>query len=406
MSSIAEKAWLKWVAVGVSFLVMSIAIGTQFYSQYKIEKAAEQKANEEFDARRQYEDSFRISMTRIYQNLRLDHFLAAYQNVNQMIKPEKWDRERVDEFAETVARIGRGLMQTGFLKEAEAMFVIVREFHHESKEAGDGLTEVESRRKLTYARGYLEEAKRNLDVGKYRQGFAELQKAEIELNSIRSQRFVNVDKEFGDFQNLVKDARFLTRIDDAKSAVAKARNAFGRGDYNATQDEMVKAANLTGRAAFLRPDSPDVAQVRQALRDLDAELAIAVPNSMPIYNFYSKEQLGRTSEYFHLDSYQFNIEPTPDQYLSIALNYQRTRGKEFYVVRYRFFVEDGRDFFNGHFLMPREDQKADDELMSVIFQQEVPERFRGLPIERVEVGVYDESNNLVSKVMRAFKTKG
>lgn len=403
MASIFEKPAFKWAAVGTSAFVVLLVIGAGFLGNYLQERETDRITHQRYLEQKDYEDLFRSSMTRIYQNLKLDHFLAAFQNVKSMQRPKANDKTRVDEYLEVLHRIGQGLLKSGLLKESESVYAMIREFDFNSELASEALTEIDSRRKLQFARSYLTEGKARLQEKKYRSALQELQKAEIELNSIRSNNFNEIKEETEDLGNLTREARFYTRIEDAEIRISEAQKAFNIKDFNKTQEEMTKASQFVGKAAFLRPDAPEIKKLRTSLRSLEIDLSYAIPNSMPIWNSKPKEMAGRDPNFFFLDAYDFDISEVSKNIVKVGMAYMRHRDDQFYVVRYRIFLADGRDFFNGHFLMPRSDQAADTDVLKTTYEQEIPERFRGQAIRRVELSIFNQRDEIISRVTRAFK---
>lgn len=403
MASIFEKPSFKWIAIGIGVFTTFIVVGAGVLGTYLREREAEQIAYKKYSVQKEYEDLFRSSMTRIYQNLKLDHFLAAFQNIKNMQQPKFEDKTRVDEYLEVLHRIGQGLLKSGLLKESESIYAMIRELDFNSEAASTALTEIDSRRKLQFARLYLSEGRIRLQEKKYRSALLELQKADIELNSIRSNNFTETKAEIEELQGLMREARFFTRLEDAGIRIEAAQRAFASKDYNKTQDEMSKASQFVGKAAFIHPDYPRIKELRKTLRDLESDLAYAIPNSMPIWNLKWKELAGRDPNFFFMDAYEFDISELSKSLIRIGMTYRRKKDSQFYVVRYRIYLANGGDFFNGHFLMPREDQAADTDLLQTTYEQEIPEKYRGLAIRRVELSIFNQYDQIVSRVTRAFK---
>lgn len=403
MAGVTEKPWFKWLIIGSTSTVLLIVIGSGFFREYLYQREVERLEEERFQAQKEYEDQFSSWMTRIYQNLKLDHFLAAYQNAKNMPKPKVNDARRIDEYLEALHRIGRGLLSSGMLRESEFVYGMIREFDFNSAAASSALTEIESRRKMAAAKSYLAEGKRLVELKRFRNALAELQKAEIELNSVKVNNIELIKDEFEQLRDLAVVAKFYVRIEDADLRLANARVAFGRSDFKATQDEMSKAAQSVGRAAFYRPTSPEVEERRKALRNLEAELAYAIPNATPVWNLKSREMAGRDPNFFFLDSYDFGVEDPQSHTIKIGFSYLRPRDEKVFIVRYRVTFADGRDFFNGHFLPPPADDFHDTTVLSVVYEQEVPEKYRGRPIQRIELNVFNERDEIISRVTRAFK---
>lgn len=384
-------------------MTTGLVIGFGFLNQYLTKKEIEERELKAFNEERDYQNEVRSWMTKIYQNLKLDHFLAAYQNAKNMPRPRSSDEDQVTEYMQVLDRIGAGLLRNGLLKEAEAVYEQVREFDRQSKSASEALTEIDSRRKLQYARTYLADAQRLMKAKSYRGALEELKKADIELNSCKINNFTEIKVETELLHDLMREARYYVRVEDAAMSLSAARTAFKISNFKKVQDEMAKASNFVGRAAFLKPDGPEILSIRKQLKDLEIDLGFAIPNATPLWNLKALSEQGSDPEFFYLDSYDLETKADALNRIRIKLNYFRRKDDRFFVVRYRIFLADNRDFFNGHFLMPNPDQQSDSDLLSVTFEQEVPSKFLGVPIKRIEVVVMDNKDRLVSRITRAFR---
>ena len=86
----------------------------------------------------------------------------------------------------------------------------------------------------------------------------------------------------------------------------------------------------------------------------------------------------------------------------LGLKYLLDPREKYYIVRYRIYFQKGQTVFNGHFITP-DPQGLPDQVLSVEYHQEIPEALRRTPILRMEVKVYDERDQIVSRVERAFR---
>jgi tetratricopeptide (TPR) repeat protein len=404
VSDILEKWWFKWAAIGAALMMTLIVVGSGFFLFYSEEAERRRVEWETFSERLEHEEQVRMWMTRIYQNLKLEHFLAAYQNVRNMPKPGPEDFLLKDEFMSLLKRIGQGLLVNGMLKESEEIFELIRDYDHESSLASEALTEIDSRRKLNQARSYLADGKRMLEQGQYRSALAELQKAEIELNSVAFNQFKGIEAELAQLKEMMREARFYTRLEDAQREVDEAKKALQIKDFNRTHESMVKAARFVGQAAFLNPTADQVRSIRNQLLNIEADLGFELPNATPLWNKMPKDLAGREAYFFHLDSYDFDIKPGQENIVRIGLNYLRRRDQRVFIIRYRITMDDNRSFFNGHFLKPDPDQTSDTDMLAVIYEQEIPPRFRNSTVKRIEVRVFDEDNRPLARITRAFRT--
>jgi len=352
---------------------------------------------------RDYEDRFQSWMTRIYQNLRLQHYLAAYENARKMPRPRLDDTQRVEEFLAALQRVSAGLLEAHLLREVEEILTIMRDIDPSSEAASAALSEVESRRKLESARTHLKEAEFYIGEKAFRAAAAELQKADIELNSVQLKDMSAVMKEKDRRAALFRVARFEVLVEDANRAVEEAKLQFSLKRFEAVQKAMSQASRKIGIAAFYNRESPEVRRVRDILHNLESDLAYEIPNSMPLWNKWSKEHLGRATDFFFLNDYHFDFSKISESVVRIGLDYLRHRDEKEYVVRYRIFFDDGTDFFNGHFLGPVPSKVLDNEMSSIVYEQKLPDRFRNRKIRRIELNVYNMDQILLSRVIRAFR---
>lgn len=388
----------------VAALVVTVAFfGSQIWGLYKHQQAIVEAKVAQYRAMRDYEDRFQQWMTRIYQNLRLEHYLAAYGNARKMPLPRPDDRERVDELVAALQRISAGLLEGNLLKEAEEILMMIKEFSPKSDAAHADLIEVESRRKFDSAKFHLKEAEFHIEAKNFRGALVELQKADIELNAVVLRDMSPVMLEKDRRAKLFRIARFQVLLLEADSAVRDARVKFSVQDFDKVQKFMSIAARKVGIAAFYDRESEDVRRIRDDLHNLAADLAYEIPNQMPLWNKWSKEHVGRSEDFFFLSDYHFDVSRASEGIVRIGLDYLRHRDQREYVVRYRIFFDDGSDYFNGHFLGPVNSQALDSDMSSIVYEQLLPERLKNRKVRRIELSVYNEDSILLSRVMRAFR---
>ncbi len=403
MAKLIHEWWFKWVVIAITLITTMSIFGAGIWKEYKHQQAIIEAKVAEYRAMREYEDRFQSWMTRVYQNLRLEHFLAAYQNARKMPRPHFEDAPRVEEFVAALHRIFSGLLEANLIKESEEILAIIREFAPNSTTAAEAFTAVESKKKFEMAKRYLKDAEVSISQRNYRGAVADLQKADIELNTVIFPDMTPVLLEKDRRASLFRVARFHVLVDEAGRAVTKAREEFASKRFDTMQKAMSEAARKVGIAAFYDQESPVVREIRDDLHNLAADLAFEIPNSMPLWNKWAKEHVGRSDDFFYLVDYHFDLSQASQHIVRIGFDYLRHRDDREYVVRYRIYFEDGSSFFNGHFLGPVQNKTLDTEMSSIVFEQALPERFFNRKVRRIELNVYNEDNILLSRVMRAFR---
>jgi len=412
MTSIFEKPWFKWAVVGTSGFLLFAITGTFFlkryldYRQVKILEENRKKALEE------YEDQFRSTMTRIYQNKRLGHFLAAHKNLESLPPPSRADRLLFQEYTEVVQQVGQGLLENNMLKESESEFRTLRELEGQVSSANDALGKIESKKRLDNAHLLFTEGERLFKEERYRDAYNELNKAVLELESVDLLHFDSTKDDRERIKKIIIPSKFYTYLDDAKNRIGAAERLFKMRQFKDGEHEMSIASSFVGRAAFIRPEAREIKDLRQQLFNLDAELGYELPNSVPIWNHAVRDEAGKVPRFFFMTGYQ--IDPKMDASSSIKIGMQYIvddiRKEDFYVVRYRIYFFNGESIFNGQYLQvnsssdPTELETAKAEkIESILYEQEIPERFRKMPIQRIEIKVFNDQDVMVSQVTRAFR---
>ncbi len=385
-----------------SFSVFLGIFGVFFLKQYLHNQEVERKRQAEIEAENEYEDKFRTGMTRVYQNLKLEHYLAAYKNIEFIPQPRRTDPQRVDEYLEALTRIGRGLIESQLLKEAENIFMIVRSFEGQMPTANEALSRIESKRGIDNAKLFISQGEHLINQKKYRDANVEFHKAQLELRTVEALKFDDVKELKGRLMPQLLEAKFFTYIADAEDTLRTADAQLKARKFRKTDEALTQAAIQGGRAAYLRPEAPEVIRVRERIAEIDAELGYLLPNEVPIWNLYSKEEMSKNSHFFGLVGYELSPKVDDNGSLKIALQYLMHAEEPFFIVRYRIYFYNNKDIFNGHFLMAEPSFSAD-QVRSVVYLQEIPEESRRAQVKRIEVKVFDPDDKIVSRVSRAFR---
>lgn len=387
-------------------MALSVAVGfvgLGWYKKNKLEREIQAKKEADWE----YREKFRLGLNRIRQNLKLDHFLAAYKNLETLPYPPKDNTEAKNEYAEVLNRVGRGLLQNELLKESEEVFQMLREF--EGKEnfdtANRAISEIESKRRIESARLHYDQGVRLYEQRRYHDAFGEYQKADVDLNSVENLKFDDIKVEKEKLMSAMREVKFYLYVETAERHLAETESLFKKKAYDKIQGEIGKAAGAVGRAAFLRPDSETIKHLRERLDTFDAELGYQLPNSVPIYNRFAVETVGRQPRVFRLTGYEFDPNPDSDNTIKISIKYVKDNNEPYFIVRYRVYFVNNKDFFNGHFIMPDPEIANTALAGQVTYRQEIPEKLRGVPIQRIEVRVFNSDDIIVSHITRAFRRR-
>lgn len=401
MKSVFEKPWFKWVAMGsTSFLLLALLGGFALTEYLKI-RAVQKEREAAKRAIIEYQDKFRNILMRIRQNLELEHYLAAYKNLEFLPGRRPNDSQMLEEYLDVLRKIGRGLLENNFLTESENVFDTIREIDPEFEGAGTALSQIESKRRLDGARFFLGQAQKMIDEKRYRDALGDLQKAETELKSVEILKFDDVEKEYSEHRRMLQIAKYWVHLEDAEKAIRDAWHQLKLSDFSKARTAITKATLLTGRASFLRPGTPEVERLRRALVDVDAEFAFLFPNAIPIWNEF-KETDQKNENFFLLTGYHF--EPLDGEgKVKISFSYRRQPSERYFVIRYRIFFANGKDFFNGHYLRPPQGGMNSDKELSISYIQDLPEKYKNLKVRRIELFVFNEQDRLIAKLNRAFR---
>lgn len=403
MSSIFERRSFKIILIAVSSaLVLGISAGIVGLGWYKkLEHARAIQAKK--DAEWEYREKFRLGLSRVRQNLKLDHFLAAYKNLERLSAPPADDQVAKDEYAEVLNRIGRGLLQNQLLKESEDVFQTLREFEGNFETANSAISEIESKRRIESSHFHFAQGQRLYDEKKYHDAFGEYQKADVDLNSVENLKFDDIREEKEKLLSAMREVKFFLYKDTAEKHIRESEKLLKLKDFANVQGEIGKAAAAIGHAAFLRPTSEFLKPLRDKLDALDAELGYQFPNSIPIYNRFTEESVGKVPRVFRITGYEFDPNPDSQNTIRIGLKFVRDNNEPYFIVRYRIYFSNNHDFFNGHFIMPDANTQSAALEGHTVYRQEIPERFKGIPIQRIEVRVFSSDDIIVSSIIRAFR---
>lgn len=310
----------------------------------------------------------------------------------------------VEEYVDVLTRVGRGLLENGYLKESEMVFNMLREVDSDLPDAKTALDQISSKRHLEAGRVHLDLGEQLLSEKKYRDALSELKKSEVELNSVQILKYDDVAADFARKQKLMGEAKHYVYLEDASVQMREAEKSLKFEDFKKAEGFLSKASNLVGRAAFFKRDSELVDAARRRLVDLAAELEYLVPNAIPVMNRFTKDMQGKIPDFFYLTNHDFDVRESKDHTIKLGIKYLRSKSDQFFIVRYRVFMANGKDFFNGHFLMPVEKDFADGDELTATFEQEIPDAFHKIPVRRVEFRIFNHNDEIVSSITRAFKT--
>lgn len=400
-----DRPWFKWVIIASSFGLV-LFVGGVFIVMEQARQAQEKREYEEKMAKiRELRLDAQTNLTRIYQNLQLKHFLAAYNVLEDFAQPPEILADQVSEYQDVVYRVAEGLLRDRFYDESETLFQRLLNTKDYDEKARDALAEIASSHRLVSARRLLAEAKILVKEKRWRDASNELRKAKLEYESVKLFGFQNVDEELKDLKSSFYESEHHVHLESARWELDDARKFLETGRIDEVQLAMSRAAQHVGRAAFFKRGTKEVLDLRQELLNLEAEIAYRIPNLIPIWNFFPKDEEALKTQYFYMQDYNFDLMENDPSKVRIGFTYSmRTSNSSYYVVRYKIYYFDGSQFFNGHFLtdaqLVAEPTKQNHE---IVYEQEIPEKFQKKAVKRIELKIYDENNVLVSKVSRAFR---
>lgn len=403
-----EKPWFKWLVIGSCFCVTTLVAGVFLLKQ----NMQQEKLREFQEAQRQmiedYELQFRSTTVRIYKNLQLKHFLAAYRLLEDLDAPPLNLKNQTEEYRELVFRIAEGLMADRFFDEAQTTFEMLLNIPEYDEKVRHALSEIASSYRLISARRLLDQSEQLVKEEKWHDAKNELRKARLEFQSVKLFGTHNIDEELKRVAELERLAFHQVHLIMANLEVEDARRLLNADHFMDVQTAMSRASQHVGRAAFYNSESPEVARLREELISLEAELAYRVPNILPIWNKFKESEMQFEDDYFYLRSQNISTDDSALKKLQIGLKFSmQLQNKPYYILRYKIYYSNGMNFFNGQYLTPellnKTESSDDKSLHEVIYEQEIPERFWGKSVKRIELKVYDPDNQMVSFVTRAFR---
>lgn len=395
---IFEQKWFQWSVIGLSLtLTASVAVFFMFQEVQRQQELEEQR-EALIEQREAYRNQFRTTMVRVYQNLQLEHFLAAYRNFESLPSPEgRLDRTALRDYEEALFRVGLGLLKNEFLEESEAVFEELKNSQEHGEDARARLAEVASLRRIEFGTRALEEGKALLEEERYRAALNELVRARQEYDAAELFDIHDLTTERERLAPLLREARHHVHLEDSEFHLSEAEMFVSLKEFDEAMQELGKASEHLARAAFYDETSKDIEEIQRRIRNLDAEIGFQVPNQQSIWNANSSSESSETG--FYLSDYEFSPPQRENDRVKIGLSYvMEVPENEYFIVRYRIHFFNGLSFFNGHFLTEKE--KEDGE---VLFDQELPEDFKHQAAQRIDLKVYNSEEELVSEVSRAFR---
>lgn len=391
-----ERPWFKWLSISTC-LSLGFGIAGIFFFQEALEtKEAREIRLQREVAARAYEDAFRSTMVRVYQNLRLGHFLAAYKNLDQIKPPDESLSSMHQEYFEAMSRVAIGLLENDFLDEAEKILRELQQLKEYEDLARDNLIKIASARRYESAQRFLAAGIKFLEEKKFVDAANEMRKAKLEFDSVALYQLQDVSKDLEKLTQYWSLAKFHVHREEAERAIAEATRLLKVKAFKETQHTMARAAGHVGRAAFFSSNqNTEVQKLRRLLLSLKADLAYEVPNAEPTYNIFRPDSMEKFPQFFHLKSANLSFNVNDPRDLKLELNYDmRPSSGGVYFVRYKAYFFNGKMYFNGH------DIEGPEEFQFTDF---LPKNLQGQPIKRVDISIYDQNNLLVSRAMKAFR---
>lgn len=387
------------ISLGGVFLTAMIALGFVLQQKSRIDEI-EERREQRLEDRRAMEDQYRLVLARVYQNLKLNHFLAAQRNLEALESIWTEDPVLIREYNEAVFRIAEGLLENGFHDEAEALFLRLQQEPAYEDRAREAMAIVASSRRRDSARRLYETGKTLLEEGRYREASAELRKARLEFDSVLLFRVHDVSEEIAALGEQLRAANYHVAVMDTQYFIDTAKGFLEQGHFDDTQAQLRRAVSQLSRARLNRPQSERITKLREQIVWIENEIAYRMPNLMPILNRLQPRAVSEVDDFFLLESYDLQRN---DERVHLQLSYQMNLERDqFFVVRYRVHFHNGLHFQNGHFF----DESLQTELgvpQKIVFDQELPEHLVGLDIKSIELRVYDSRHRMLSRVLRAYR---
>ncbi|MGA0163031.1 MAG: hypothetical protein ACO3LE_02120 [Bdellovibrionota bacterium] len=388
------------IAIGLLPLALLIVFGSNFFIErhYKLEKA--RQLQEEQEALQwEYEDRFRSTMVRVYQNLRLGHMLAAYRNLENFQEPPISQILLYEEYFETIERIASGLLESRFLDESEKLWQRLESIEEYQSKAEEALVRVSAFRMYQSALRYIQNGRQLLEEKLFFESVNELKKAKLELDILKQYDFLDLKEDEVRWKELYRSANYYHNHEKAKEQIDLALKALKLKDFGETQKTMYIASGHVGKMAFYsleHKNDQEVLSLRDQLYKLRDDLAYLLPNSIPIFNFFEKDNLDQFSSHFFLKSVDIKFDSNSPREIELDFDLSvQVEKSEFYVVRYKTYFFNGQVYFNSKLLRSG--------MTNLKINEALPNHLKGSKIKRVDISVYDSRHVLVSRVMQAFK---
>lgn len=398
-----EKQKLKkiaLIAIGLLPLALFIVFGGNFFIErhYKLEKA--RQLQEEQEALMwEYEDRFRSTMVRVYRNLRLGHMLAAYRNIENFQEPPTSQILLYEEYFETLERIASGLLESRFLDESEKLWLRLEGIEEYQAKAEEALVRVSAFRMYQSALRYIQNGRQLLEEELFFESVNELKKAKLELDVLKQYDFLDLKEDEARWKEFFQSANYHHNHVKAKAHIDLALEALKIKDFGETQKTMYIASGHVGKMAFYSEEhksDKEVLSLREQLYKLRDDLAYQLPNSIPIFNFFEKDNLDQFSSHFFLKSVEINFDSNSPREIELDFDLSvQVERPEFYVVRYKTYFFNGQVYFNSKLLRSG--------MTDLKINEALPNHLKGAKIKRVDISVYDSRHVLVSRLMQAFK---
>lgn len=400
-----SKSLLWKLAASVGGILATALVGASFLWNYQMQQAEKElRREQQRNEIRAEEERIQSTLVRVYQNLRLNHFLAAQRNLESIAGAEPQDPILKRDYYDAVSRVAEGLLENNFHDESEVLFMKLASQEQYEERAREAIGLVASSRRRDSARRFLATGKELLTEKRYRDASAELRKARLEFESVELFRIHDVSEEMKDLNAVMKVANYHVAIIEAEYFINQAEVFMEQANFLDSQSQLRRASVQLAKARFYRPGSEEeIERLRNQMIDIEHEIAVRFPNSIPIHNKYENENISEVDDYFLLTGYKIQRSPKRVQLeLSYRLNLEK---EDYFVVRYRIHFHNGLHFNNGHFL--KSEDQSEGEKPSVLFiDQELPEHLWSEEIKTVDIRVYNARHEMISRLTRAYRREG
>ena len=136
---------------------------------YQMQRAEQELRREQaLNEIRAEEERIQSTLVRVYQNLRLNHFLAAHRNLEALEGIEPQDPILKRDYYDAVSRVAEGLLENNFHDESEVLFTMLANQEQYEERAREAIGLVASSRRRDSARRFLDTGKELLAQKRYR----------------------------------------------------------------------------------------------------------------------------------------------------------------------------------------------------------------------------------------------